>query len=265
MDRYDDLLELIREKGGLAVAFSGGVDSSLVALAAFEALGDASLALMAVNGTITRDEIEMARCTAREIGIRFLAVQIEVMDMESIVSNPVDRCGICKRKLMSDLMDRAVREGLGDLADGSLTEDREDHRPGLRASDEIGVWHPLMEAGIDKEATRKILREKGLSSYDRASTTCLATRIPYGERITRKKLAVIEEVERNVRGLGFRDVRLRLYSSKGGYLLGVLEVDDPERAFGLWDQIRMVEKELKLVIDPAGYRQGSMNEPLSNP
>lgn len=265
MDRYQHLLEQIRSKGSLAIAYSGGVDSSFLALAAREALGDRTLAMMAVNETITDDEMEMARCTAREIGIRLIEVQIDVLGNSEIVSNPLDRCGICKHEIMSELMDRAIQEGFGTLADGSMPEDRGDHRPGIAAADGLGIWHPLMESEIDKSLAREVLKDRGISSHDRPSTTCLMTRIPYGQEITKEKLEIVERLEKKVRDRGFKEVRLRLHGTGEDLFMGVLEVDDPSRALDLWDQLGLDDEGVRIVLDPKGYRQGSLNEGLSNP
>ncbi|MFO8052260.1 MAG: ATP-dependent sacrificial sulfur transferase LarE [Thermoplasmatota archaeon] len=265
MKAYQKLVRSIRTRERLAVAYSGGVDSSVVALAAREALGDRSLALMANIPTITEEEIETARLAADEIGIELRLVKVGVLDNEEMASNPSDRCGTCKKEIMSSLMDEAIRDGFHEIADGSMPEDQKDYRPGLRAADELGVWHPLMDVGMEKREARMVLKERGISVYNSPSTTCLATRIPYGERITEEKLSIIADVERKVRKIGFRDVRLRLYTISDGSFLGIMEVDDPLGAMEEWDTIEGYGKGIKMVLDPKGYRQGAMNEGLSNP
>ncbi|MGA1847742.1 MAG: hypothetical protein ACMUHB_00245 [Thermoplasmatota archaeon] len=133
-----------------------------------------------------------------------------------------------------------------------------DYRPGLEASDRLGVWHPLMEAGIGKEKTREILRQHSISVHDKPATTCMMTRIPYGEKITRQKLALIENIEAQVRKAGLKDIRLRLFEAKQGYI-GILEVDDPTRAMKKWMTILKHAKGVRIALDPMGYRQGSLN------
>ena len=122
-----------------------------------------------------------------------------------------------------------------------------------------------MEAGIDKQDARDILRTKGISIHDKPSTTCLMTRIPYDESITREKMEIIERVEERIRNEGFKDIRLRLFERRGGGFLGVLEVDDPSRAMEIWEKLDPGIEELKISLDPRGYRQGSMNKGLVHP
>ncbi|MGA1848275.1 MAG: ATP-dependent sacrificial sulfur transferase LarE, partial [Thermoplasmatota archaeon] len=188
MDELDRLSGLIRDRGKIMVAFSGGVDSTLVALATRKAWGDQAMAVMVENETIPRAELEEAKKIAEEIGIRLEILKVDVLDDREITSNNTDRCGVCKKKLMSLLLKMAWAKGYDTLADGSNSDDVNDYRPGLEASDRLGVWHPLMEAGIGKEKTREILRQHSISVHDKPATTCLMTRIPYGEKITRQKL-----------------------------------------------------------------------------
>lgn len=265
MDLYEKLLDLMSRRGSVIVAYSGGVDSSLVALAAKEALGEGALAVMFDNETITRAEVDDAVRTAEELGIALRIEKIKVLDIVEVVENPIDRCGACKHHLMSFLKELSDSLNFDHVADGANSDDPDDHRPGLASSDRLGIWHPLMEAGIGKSEARSILKEKGISVHDKPSTTCLMTRIPYGERITIEKIGLIENMERRIATMGFRDIRLRLFEREGGGYIGILEVDDPEKAFRNWNSIDQGPEEVKLVLDPKGYRQGSMNKGLVPP
>jgi len=249
----------MKGKQSVLVAYSGGVDSTLVALAAHEAPGVRSSIVMFQNETIPKSEIEDAGRVSSELGLPLNVIDDPVLGLEEIIENPMDRCGVCKRHLMSKLVAMAREEGFSTVADGSNSDDIDDYRPGLKAADRLGIWHPLMEAGIGKEEARAILKEKGVSIHDKPSTTCLMTRIPYGERVTEEKLRLIEKVEGIVRELGLREIRLRLFERKGGGYIGILEVDDPGAAMTRWDSIKDASKDVRIVLDPAGYRQGSMN------
>ncbi|MGA1866395.1 MAG: asparagine synthase-related protein [Thermoplasmatota archaeon] len=265
MEPYQALKELMRSRESVMVAFSGGVDSTVVALAAIEAIGRRCALVMIDNGAIPRGEIENAERTALELGSPLRVLQVPVLDIQKIISNPYDRCGTCKERMMRMILDMAGKEGFQAVADGSNPEDTDDHRPGLITSTKMGIWHPLMETGIGKDVVRSILREKGISIHDNPSTTCLMTRIPYGERITREKLELIDLIESRVRDMGSRDVRLRLFERSGGGYIGVLEVDGPERVIAHWDDISRGISGVRLVLDPAGYRQGSLNAGLVPP
>ena len=265
MDHYQKLLDLMSLKGSVILAFSGGVDSSLVALAANEVLGDRALAVMFDNETITQAEVDDAVKTAGEIGIPLRVEKIKVLDKEEVVTNPIDRCGACKHHLMSLLIDLSNILDYDYVADGANADDPGDYRPGLASSDKLGIWHPLLESRIGKIEARSILKEKGVSIHDKPSTTCLMTRIPYGERITSEKLDLIGSIEKRIASLGFRDIRLRLYERGGGGYIGILEVDDPSRAFENWNSIEMDIEEVKMVLDPRGYRQGSLNKGVVPP
>jgi len=258
MDDLDRLSGLIKERGRIMVAFSGGVDSTLVALATKKAWGDQALAVMVSNETIPKHEVAEAARIAEEIGIKMDLLRIDVLDDKEITSNNVDRCGLCKKKLMSLLLKMAWAKGFDTVADGTNADDVEDYRPGLEASDRLGVWHPLMEAGIGKDRTREILKRHSISVFDKPSTTCMMTRIPFGESITLDKLDLIDAIEGQVRKAGLKDVRLRLFEARQGYI-GILEVNDPTRAVKKWKTIAKHSKGVRIALDPAGYRQGSLN------
>ncbi len=209
-----DRERLARALGGysrLAVAFSGGVDSTLLAAAAARALGKEKVLLLFADSRFTpRSEADRARRWAEDAGLRFEAVLFEPLESEAVRSNPPLRCYHCKKLLMSGLAYRANELGFPVLADGANLDDFDDYRPGMRACDELGVVHPLLEAGFGKAAVRALAREYGLANWAAPAEACLASRIAYGDGITAAKLAMIEAAEEYLRGLGLAGVRARL-------------------------------------------------------
>ncbi|MFW3146250.1 MAG: ATP-dependent sacrificial sulfur transferase LarE [Thermoplasmatota archaeon] len=260
MENYSILLDIMKSKGAVAVAFSGGVDSSLAALAAKDALGDRSLAVIVNSAFLPSNDMESARTTAREIGIRLLEIEMYLMDRREITANPRNRCGLCKGIIMEEIIKKAEEEGFGVVADGTLIEDEGDYRPGIETSNRLGIWHPLMEARISKYEARRILKSRSISIHDRPSTTCLATRVPYGDSITKEKLDLIDRIEQRISSFGFKEVRLRLFTATTGEELGIIEVEDPVRLSEDWSMIREKLPPMRFSIDPLGYRQGSMNK-----
>lgn len=256
---FEKLKENIRGKGPLAVAFSGGVDSTLVALAGKHVLGNNILGIMLVNPTIPIYEREIAARVAEEIDLKMDVIEIDVMEKTDFISNTRDRCGNCREMTMPILMDHARDNGFDTVADGANLDDLGDYRPGHEVSTRLGIWHPLIETGMGKEDVRDILKREGISVADRPSTPCLATRIPFFQMITKEKLSIIDECEGTLRNLGFRDIRMRLHENINGGLIGVLELDDPRSAMDRWEEIMDRLPSIPVFLDPKGYRQGAMN------
>ncbi len=196
--------------GSACVAFSGGVDSSLVLAAATQALGRPNVvAFTAVSPTYLPEELDVARRVAGDLGITHVVSETHEFDDGSFTSNPRDRCYWCKRELVAEMSRVAGEAGCAALLDGANLDDLGDHRPGMRAAGEAGVLHPLLDAGIGKEQVRRLARRLGLSTWDAPQQACLASRIPYGRPITEEKLAVVAAAEAALRALGFRECRVR--------------------------------------------------------
>jgi uncharacterized protein len=259
MDRYSHLKKIMDEKGPFVVAFSGGVDSSLVAMAGKDVFGKDVIGIMMINDTISSEERSNAQNIASLLDLELIVVEVDLIEDLEFISNNEDRCGTCRSITMPRLIDIARDRGYETVADGANVDDLNDYRPGHNVSTDLGIWHPLLEAGIGKEEARRILKEKGIPVWNRPSTPCMATRIPYYQRISREKLVIIERAEIILKGFGFKDVRFRLHETAGGALLGIIEVDHPEVAFEKWEEISSSVPLEKVYLDPRGYRQGSMN------
>ncbi|MBS7623163.1 ATP-dependent sacrificial sulfur transferase LarE [Candidatus Bathyarchaeota archaeon] len=264
-EKVNEILEGIRSKGSVLVAMSGGVDSSLVALLSKKALGNKALAATADSATLPLGELEEARRLAREIGLEHIIINVDETSNPTFVSNPPERCYHCKKELILKMKEIAEDRGIGVIVDGTNADDMKVHRPGALALAEAGVYSPLADAGLGKEDVRKLARMLGLPNADRPSMACLASRLPYGEQITKDKLRLVAEAERLVKELtGARELRVRLHGR-----LARIEVGRDERRLlfseGLMDRIAGNLKSLGLVyvtMDLLGYRSGSMDEAL---
>ncbi|MDD1667291.1 MAG: ATP-dependent sacrificial sulfur transferase LarE [Methanomicrobiales archaeon] len=260
--REQQLRERIAARGSLLIAFSGGVDSSLLSAIAREVLGDRCRAVFLESPLVPRSAMRDARETAAALGIPLEVIPLPVMELESFPANPPDRCYHCKRLSARVLKERARELGIACVADGTSASDLGGHRPGLRAGREEGIAHPLMEAGITKEDIRAIARRMGYAFWSRPSAACLASRIPYGEELSIVKLRMIEDAEEVLHALGFTQVRVRLHGE-----LARIEVM-PGEMERLWKEREGILESLQemgfayVTIDLAGYRSGSMDEVL---
>jgi len=261
--KLDKLKEVIRNSGSLVVAFSGGVDSSLIAKVAHDELGDRSVAVTIASDTLSGRELGIARQVASEIGIAHEVVEHSELENEHFVKNPVDRCYHCKKEEMDVMKEVAARKGFALIAFGVNMSDFGEFRPGIQALREENFFQPLVEAGIGKDEIPVIAAHLGLSNHDLPSTTCLASRIPYGEAITKNKLVRIEMGENFLHDLGVRQVRVRNYND-----IARIEVneDQIEQVVGHRKEIMKKFRDLGFVyvsVDLEGYRSGSMNEVLN--
>jgi len=261
---YDRMVEAMRERGRVLVAFSGGIDSGLVARIAYDALADDALAVLADAESLARRELEEAVSEASEIGIPLRTVRVSELANEQYVANPTNRCYFCRKELGAALKPIAAELGYRTIADGVNLSDLGDHRPGIQAMNEEGFWHPLVQFGFAKEDVRTLARDLGLSFHGKPSNACLSSRISYGEVITLDKLHRVEAAEEAIRALGFPVVRVRAHE-------GIARIEVPKE-----DLPRIVEPAVAakvaravreagfvyVTIDLLGYRSGSMNEGL---
>jgi uncharacterized protein len=262
-EKYGRLLALIACRGSAAVAFSGGVDSSFLCYAAKEALGDRAAAITVASPLLPTSELDLARETAANAGIRHFVIAEDGID-EAVAANPRDRCYFCKKIEFAAIIAEAKRLGIAAVLDGSNRDDLSDYRPGLKALEELGVLSPLREAGLGKAEIRELSRRFALPAWDKPAFACLASRIPYGERIDRDKLARVEKAEDYLRSLGFRQFRVRSH----GDIARIEVAPEERRRFfdeALADQVSRALKArgfLFAALELEGYVMGNLNRVL---
>lgn len=256
-------LSAIAGFGSAAVAFSGGVDSSYLCALAAEALGPKALAITVDSPLLPRRELDDARAVARLVGIEHLIIEEETID-EAVAANPPDRCYLCKRIKMGSMLRIAGDRGIAVLMEGSNIDDLGDYRPGRLANDELGVVSPLADAGMTKDDIRELSRRRGLGTWDKPAFACLASRVPYGDRLSAALLARVEAAEDYLRDLGFKQYRVRSHDGTAR-----IEVS-PEERRKFFDEATMdrVSGRLKRLgytfvsLELEGYSMGSLNRTL---
>ena len=254
----------IQSLGRLAVAFSGGVDSTFLLFVAHDVLGDGVIAVTASPAFVPQREKKEADRFCRENGIRQIVIPSENLLLDEARKNPPERCYICKKELFGKIIATAREHGIRAVAEGSNTDDIGDYRPGMRAIRELGVLSPLLDAGLTKVEIRTLSRELGLPTWDKPSSACLASRFAYGEVITDERLRAIEQSEQLLLDLGFRQMRVRVHGT-----LARIELLPDDFGRFMEEPIRSkVSSALRqfgfqyITLDLTGYRTGSMNEAL---
>ena len=264
LSKFENLKNLLGEMGKVLVAFSGGVDSSFLLKVAVDVLGENVLAVIASSETYPEKERDEAVKLAKRLNVRHKVIQTKELENPDFAHNPPERCYFCKMELFSKLKDIAESEGIPHVLDGSNFEDTSDFRPGAKAPEELGVRSPLKEVGLVKQEIRQLSKYVDLPTWNKPSLACLSSRFPYFTEIESESLKQVAQAEEFLKGLGFNQVRVRHHGQ-----IARVEIEPQEFS-------KIVEKATKekiinafkkfgfiyIALDLAGFRSGSMNEPL---
>ncbi|MDY6897795.1 MAG: ATP-dependent sacrificial sulfur transferase LarE [Cyanobacteriota bacterium] len=265
MEKLEQLQALFKEMEQAIIAYSGGVDSTLVAKIAYDVLGDKALAVTAVSPSLLPEELEDAKIQAATIGIRHQVVETHEMDNANYTSNPINRCYFCKSELHDTLKPLANKLGYPYVIDGVNADDLRDYRPGIQAAKERGARSPLAEVGVSKIEVRKISQHLGLSWWDKPAQPCLSSRFPYGEEITVTKLQRVGRAEIYLRKLGWNNLRVRSENDTARIELPPEQIQnfiantDLELVVSAFQEFGFIY----VTLDLEGYRSGKLNQILS--
>ena len=266
IEKYDVLLKTLESYKKVAVAFSAGVDSTFLLEACVKALGKGNVvAITAKSCLMPKAECDEAKKYCKKRGIRWVSFDPKILQVEGLSENPKNRCYICKKHIFSVMKKAVVFEGFKYLLDGSNFDDDGDFRPGMKALEELKIKSPLRDLAFTKEEIRSLSRTLEIPTWEKPSYACLATRIPYGEVIDEAKLSLVEKAEDYLRGLGFKEVRVRVHNT----VIARIELNPNDFSTFMRGDIRLeVNSVLKgmgfayVSLDLQGYRTGSMNEVL---
>lgn len=263
-EKLEQLQALFQEIDQALIAYSGGVDSTLVAKIAYDVLGDRALAVTAVSASLLPEELEDAKIQAATIGIAHKIVQTQEMDNPNYTSNPVNRCYFCKSELHDTLKPLALELGYPYVVDGVNADDLHDYRPGIQAAKERGARSPLAEIGVTKAEVRQISQQLGLPWWDKPAQPCLSSRFPYGEEITIAKLQRVGRAEIYLRNLGWQNLRVRSEGDTARIELSPDKIQDFVTTTDLPSLVSVFQNWgfIYVTLDLEGYRSGKLNQVL---
>jgi uncharacterized protein len=261
-DKMHSIVEAVKKRGSALIAFSGGVDSSVLAALAFRALGERALAVTAGTPTLAPEELDNAKKVAGDIGIKHILIFYDELEEPNFTKNPVDRCYYCKKGLIRKLKKIAKQHGINTIIEGTNYSDLKSHRPGHRAVTDEGIYNPYIDFCVTKEEIREMAREMNLSVADKPSMACLSSRFPYGQAITHDALKMVGDAEAYLRKMGFEVVRVRHH---GGIARIEIMPDEMQRFLEMRDAVasKLIYLGFAYVtLDIKGFRSGSMDEVL---
>lgn len=262
INKLEQLKSNLKKMESVAIAYSGGVDSTFLVNVAQDVLGEKAIAVTATSSTYPKRELEQAKQLAKNIGIKHVIINSEETEINNFSKNPTNRCYFCKKELFSKIKQIANEENINYVLDGSNVDDTNDYRPGIKALEEFGVVSPLKEAGLTKKEIKELSRKMNLDTWDKSPFACLASRFPYGVEITKSKLEQVEKAESFLHALDIKQFRVRYHNE-----IARIEVskNDFQHILKNSDEVVKKFKELGfkyITLDIEGYRIGSLNEVL---
>lgn len=257
--KFENLENILKEMKSVLIAFSGGIDSSLLTKIAFDILKEKALAVTINSSLLTKKELNESRLIAEDIELNHLIIDVDIFKNKNIVKNNHNRCYYCKKEILKRLLKIAKEKNIPSVIDASNYDDLSDYRPGFKAAKELKIRHPFIEAKITKDDIRCYSKKIGLSIWNKPSSACLASRIPYNDKITSDKLRMIDAAEEFLKEKGFKNVRVRLHKN-----IARIEINKNEfnKIIKISDKLIKIYKEIGFnytTLDLQGFKSGSMN------